>query len=252
MKFYGRFPSTDPVSQRHYKSKYLYSTFWPSVLFYSSIRVTALRAITTKNETHSCMMNDWSMIRQKLISAMDPPDSTRAKEMKQSDIKSTWHLSLFWWTNGSLWLLMFDTFLVWFGCRVAAFRLSGVTTGVSVARTVCGWTPTSALDHVNHRARSESILWESLPVSHTYLSVSRAVFVQVVKIFSVNDAAFSSLLLSMCQRATASQLFARSDSVCRGQVFQLCLLILSRGPDIWVLSDSASGQFPGFLLTPIS
>lgn len=40
MKFYGKFPSTDPVNQGDYKSKYVYSTFCPSVLFYSSIRVT--------------------------------------------------------------------------------------------------------------------------------------------------------------------------------------------------------------------
>lgn len=93
----------------------------------------AVRVITTNNETHSCVMNDWSVIRQKLISAMDPPDATRAKEMKQSDIKSTWHLPLFRWTltNGSLWLLMFDTFSLWAGFRMAAFRLSGPRDGWS-------------------------------------------------------------------------------------------------------------------------
>lgn len=184
-------------------------------------------------------MNDWSMIRQKLISAMDPPDSTRAKEMKQSDIRSTWHLSLLWWTNGSLWLLMFDTVSVWFCCRVAAFGPGQSVAGLWHQPWIM-WTPEPEV-----KAYCES---RSPSPTHIF----RAVFVQVVKIFSVNDAAFSSLLLSMCQRATASQLFTRFDSVCHSQVFQLCLLIMSRGPDIWVLSDSASGQFPGFLLTPIS
>lgn len=50
----------------------------------------AVRNINTNNETHFCMMNDWSVIRHKPISAMDPPDSTR----RQPDIKSTWRLSL--------------------------------------------------------------------------------------------------------------------------------------------------------------
>lgn len=142
----------------------------------------------------------------------------------------------------------FSVFSVWFGVMVAVFSLS-----MSRACSFCAWTLTSP----------QGLGWcepQSQKWIHTVRVFARLVFQYLrqllrrllkYSLWMMLGGVFSPLL-SMCQQATALQFLNRSNNVCHGQVFGLCLLIMIKVTHIRLLSGSACVQFPPFFLKPIS
>lgn len=160
--------------------KYDHNIFCPFVLFYVSIRGTAVRNINIKNESHSSMLNDWIMIYHKLSIPLV------GKEMKQVSDSLPLHpfgVCLF---SGGFGLMTacdfwrFSVFSVWFGVMVAVFSQRGL------------FIPCMNADVTSR----PWMMWTTEPEMNTYckslcqvgFSVSQTVVAQAVKIFTVNDA----------------------------------------------------------------
>lgn len=148
-------------------------------------------------------------------------------------------------------------FPAWFDVTVAVFRPS-VSNGCrrKTARSFCAWTLTSP----------QGLGWCE-PQSQKWTPIVRV----CARVLSTSDRFcagclnihcewcclglfffLSSPLLSMCQHATALQLFHRYDSVCPGQGFRLCCLIIIRINHIRIHSGSLCVHVPPFFVTPIS
>lgn len=208
-------------------------------MFYSSVRVTepsGLLPLKMKLIPAWWMIDQWSDRSSFQLWILRIPRGQRKWSSLTLSPLGTCLCSDGLWVMAACgyWCLTVSWF--WFGFRMAAL-------GLGPAR------PRQAVAGLRHQPW---IMWttepevtaycESRSPSPTHIFQYLAPFLCRLSKYSVWMMLLFPLFCSQCVNAQQPRSFDRSDSVCRGQVFQLCLLIMSRGPDIWVLSDSVGSS----------
>lgn len=247
MKFQGKFPSTDPVNQGDYKSKYVYSTFCPSVLFYSSIRVTqpsGLLPLKMKLIPAWWMIDQWSDRGSFQLWILRIPRGQRKWSSLTLSPLGTCLCSDGLWPMAACgyWRLTLSR------CDSASgWQRWGSLRSVSPAPTVCGWTPTSALDHVSQKWKHIVRVAPRLP--HISFSISCRFCAGCQNIQCKWCCFFLSFAPNVSTRnslAAFRQIWRR---LSRSGVPALPFNYERR---TWYLGAVWLSKWPGFLLTPFS